>query len=161
MKPHLAIRFLALLVCGCTYTSKPLTRANVHTVHLPIFDNRTFRRGLEFRLTEAIKNELLYKTDLKIVDLDHADTVLTGEIVDVRESVLMEDLKDDIVETSVTVTVDIMWRDRRTNRVILDRRGICDTAKFVLLRGENVGTATDEAFRDLAEHIVESLQEDW
>lgn len=161
MKPRVALALLALLVCGCSYTGKPLTYPNVRTVYLPIFDNRTFRRGLEFKLTEAIKNELLYKTDLAIVDLDHADTVLTGEIVDVRESVLLEDLHDDIVETSVTVTVDVVWRDRRTDRVILDKRGVACAARFVLLRGENVGTATQEAFRDLAEQIVESLQTDW
>ena len=86
---------------------------------------------------------------------------LTGEIVDVRENVLLEDLNDDVVETSITVTVDVIWRDRRSGRVLLDRRGVSDTAELIALRGENVGTATEEAFRDLAERIVELLEEDW
>jgi len=170
------MRRIALLIgvltalCGCStvkkimtlgYTSKPLGPADVRSVHLPVFDNRTFRRGLEFQLTEAIKTELLHKSDLRIVDRDVADTELTGEIVDVRENVLLEDLNDDVVETSITVTVDVIWRDRRSGRVLLDRRGVSDTAELIALRGENVGTATEEAFRDLAERIVELLEEDW
>lgn len=143
------------------YTSKALGPQNVRSVHVPVFDNRTFRRGLEFQLTAAIKNELLHKSDLRIADREVADTELTGEIVDVREHVLLEDLNDDVVETSITVTVDVVWRDLRSGRAILDRRGVSDTAELIALRGENVGTATEEAFRDLAERIVELLEEDW
>ena len=162
MKPRHACCLLILsAVVGCGYTSRPLIPSNVRTVHLPIFDNRTFRRGLEFQLTQAVKSELLYKSDLRIADLATADTILIGEIVDVRESVLLEDLNDDIVETGVTITVDLVWKDRRTGRIIAERKGISDTAEFIVTRGESIGTATEEAFRDLAERIVSSLQEDW
>jgi len=161
MKRIAAIVLLGAVVCGCSYTSKPMRPANLRTIHLPIFDNRTFRRGLEFSLTEAIKTELLHKSDFRLADRDRADTELTGEIVEVREGVLMEDLNDDIVETSVTVTVDIVWRDLRTGRILLKRQGVTDTAEFIVLRGENIGTATEEAFRDIAERIVDLLEQDW
>ena len=105
MRRELLIVGTLVAACGCGtvkkimtlgYTSKSLSPQNVRTVHLPVFENRTFRRGLEFQLTAAIKNELLHKSDLRIADRDVADTELTGEIVDVREHVLLElqDLRD-------------------------------------------------------------------
>ncbi len=148
-------------LAGCGYSAKPMTPRNVRTVYVPIFDNRTFRRGIEFQLTQAVKTELLHKADLRLSSSETADTELVGEIVDVRESVLLEDLNDDVVETGVTVTVDLVWRDLRTNRVILDRKNLSDTAEFIVTRGESVGTATEEAFRDMAERIVDLLVEKW
>ena len=162
MKRYQAVcALIVLALAGCGYTTKPLTPDNVRTIYVPIFDNRTFRRGLEFQLTQAVKTEILYKSDLRIASRASADTELIGEIVEVRENVLMEDLHDDIVETGVTITVDIVWRDRRTNRILLEHKDISDTAEFIVTRGESIGTATEEAFRDLAERIVSLLQEDW
>ena len=161
MKHSGAAALLMLLAAGCSYTSKPMHPENIRTIHLPIFDNRTFRRTLEFDLTRAIKTELLHKSDFRLADRESADTELSGEIVDIRENVLLEDLNDDTVQTSVTVTVDLIWRDLRTGRILLNRKGFSDTAELTMVRGENIGTATEEAFRDLAERVVDLLEEDW
>ena len=148
-------------IAGCGYTTQARNPANVHSVYVPIFDNRTFRRGLEVQLTQAVKTELLHKSGLRLASQPNADTELIGEIVDVRESVLLQDLRDDIVETGVSITVDLVWKDRRTGRILLDKRGVTDTAEFIVTRGETIGVATEEAFRDLAERIVALLEEGW
>ncbi len=149
------------LLAGCGYSAKPMTPPNVRTVYVPIFDNRTFRRGLEFELTKAVKDQLLFRSDLRLARKEYADTELLGEIVDVDENVLTEDLRDDIVETGVTVTVHIIWKDLRTNRILLERKNLSETARFIVTRGENKGAATKEAFHDLAERIVELLVDPW
>jgi len=85
---QLALSVAVALIAGCGYSTAPVLKENVSSVYIPIFDNRTFRRGLEYELTEAIRDQILYKTDLKIADKDRADSILTGEILDFRESVL-------------------------------------------------------------------------
>ena len=42
------------LVMGCGYSSRPMTRGDVRTVYVPVFDNQTMRRGMEFDLTRAV-----------------------------------------------------------------------------------------------------------
>ena len=161
MKRCCASILVLSLICGCGYTTIARTPPNVHTIYVPVFDNRTFRRGSEFDLTRAIKTEILHKSDLRIASRHRADSELIGEIVEIDESVLLEDLNDDIVASGVTVTVNIVWRDLRTGRTLLDIKGVSDGAQFIVLRGENVGSATEEAFRDLAEQIVRLLEKDW
>lgn len=134
---------------------------NVHTIYVPIFDNKTFRRGLEFDLTNAIKNEILFKTRLKIVDKGHADSALYGEIADVQESVLIEDPEANITESSVTLIVNFSWVDLRTGRTLVERKNIQQRAEFIPRRKEDEGTAEREAFVDMAERIINLMEERW
>src|SRR5947209_7218334 len=66
------------------YQWASLYRTDVHTVALPIFANKTYWRGVEFELTEAVAKELEAHAPYKIVPRGKADTVLEGEIINVR-----------------------------------------------------------------------------
>lgn len=136
-------------------------KQNVNTIYIPIFDNQTFRRGLEFDLTNAIKNEILFKTRLKVVDKDHADSVLYGEITDVREAVLIDDPKGDIAESTVTIFINFSWVDLRTGRTIVKKQDINQRAEFIPRRKEDEGTAAREAFVDLAERVINLMEGEW
>jgi len=161
MKARLLLVFMAVLCAGCGYSAQPLTKRGIKSVHVPVFDNRTFRRRLEFVLTDAVKNEILYKTDLKILPRSKADSVLTGEIVDFRERVLTEDRDDNPQEVRVFVYVNVRWTDLRTGRTLMSRERVTAPTEFLAARGETVATATAESFRDLAELIVNLMEEDW
>lgn len=151
----------SFLLGACGYTSKSLMRQNVNTIYVSIFDNNTFRRGLEFDLTNALKNEILFKTRLKVVDKDHADSILSGTITDVKEAVLIEDPKGNIVEGSVIVFVNFSWVDLRTGRTIVNKQNVTQRAEFRPRRRESVVTASNWAFVDLAERIVNLMEEEW
>ena len=148
-------------VGGCGYSHESLLPDNVHSIYVPIFDNDTFRRGLEFYLTDAIKNQILLKTDLRILPKEKADTILTGKIVDFREHVLIEDKKSQPSEKQVEIVIDFIWKDRRTGRVIEEIKGLRETAEFIIPRDETISQATAESFRYLAERVVESMEKDW
>jgi len=152
---------LFVLLTGCGYSAKPLLKSGVRTVYVPVFDNKTFRREIEFQLTEAVKNEILYKTDLKIVPKEKADSILEGEIVDFRERVLTEDSHDNAEEVRVFVYVNVRWRDLRTGRTLMSQERITAPTEFYIPKGETVRTATAESFRDLAELIVNLMEEEW
>lgn len=146
---------------GCGYTSKSLLPQNVNSVYVSIFDNKTFRRGLEFDLTNAIKNEVLFKTRLKLADKDHADSALYGKIHDVKGHVLIENPDAQVVETAVTIFVEFSWVDLRTGRTIVDKMGVTQQGEFKATRQEDEKFAEDKAFVDLAERVVNLMEEAW
>ncbi len=148
-------------ISGCGYSSKSLYDRNISSIYIPIFDNTTFRRGLEFELTKAVKDEIMNRTSLRIVQKDSADTILHGEIVDVTENVLIQNNVDDIVESRYTISVDVKLVDRRTERTLFEESGLKESAEFIVNRGENINTAAAEDITRLAESIVNHLEENW
>ena len=159
--PKQCLVLAVLCLVGCGYTAKRPFGHQVKTIHLPVFENRTFRRGLEFELATALRRELLTKTPLRIVDRPDADSVLKGEIVQVDQKVLGENILDEPIETRDKVFVDFEWRDLRTGRTLVKARSMVEAAEFIAQRGESFDTAAAEVLRDLAERIVERMAEDW
>ncbi|KHE92289.1 MAG: hypothetical protein K8F52_12185 [Candidatus Scalindua rubra] len=150
------------LISGCGYTTKTLISRKINSIFIPIFENDTFRSGLEFDLTAALKDEIMSNTKLRIATKDNADIILSGKIIRVEEGVYTSNVKDNIVESSVAITVEIKIYERRTGRELtLESPTITNTAEFVVSRGENVKTATQESLEGLAEKIVYQLEEKW
>lgn len=155
------LSFCIISTVSCGYSSKSLLRSNVRSIYVPIFDNNTFRRGYEFDLTKAVRDQILLRTRLNMVDKDEADSILIGKITGVDENVLIEDRKDNIVESRVSVTIDIRWVDRRTGRTIVERRNIKRPTEFIVLRNETLTSSSNEAFVKVAQSIVDAMEEDW
>ncbi len=150
-----------VLTYGCGYSTRSLNIRNVNSIYIPIFDNTTFRRGIEFDLTKAVKEEVMSKTNLRIVNKDDADTILYGTIKDFKEGVLTQDFTDNIVESRVILFADIKLINKRTDRTLIDKRNISQTTEFIVNRGETLDSATEEGVVDLAETIVNLLGEKW
>ena len=149
------------LISGCGYSTKPLISRKINSIYIPVFGNSTFRRGLEFELTKAVKDEIMSKTNLRIVQKDSADTILYGTIKSVTEGILTQDVTDNIVESRLKINVDIRLEDRRTGRTLIKKSNLKTSAEFIVKRGENINSATAEGIADLAELIVNHLEEKW
>ena len=152
---------LLALITGCGYTTKSLINRNINSIYIPIFGNDTFRSGIEFDLTTALKDEIMSKTKLRIARKDDADTVLTGKIVTVTEGVITSNARDNIIENQVTISINIALIDRRTGRELMTMDGLSNKAEYIVTRGENIKTATQECLDGLAEKIVYQLEEKW
>jgi hypothetical protein len=152
----------ALFLCaGCGYSSQPLIDPKYKTVYVETFDNRTFYRGFENSLTRALVNQINANTHLRIASRDRADTVLSGQITDFKQSVLTEDLHNNVREMQVTAYVDMTWTDRHTGQVIkrVHDHTVSEQIKFEI--GQTLETASSELFRDMAQELVEQLESDW
>lgn len=159
---YLALLFLFITSLeSCGYSSKSLLRSNVRSIYVPIFDNNTFRRGYEFDLTKAVRDQILLRTRLNIVDKDEADSVLFGKITSVNENVLIENTRDNIVESRVSVGIEIRWVDRRTGRTIVERKNIKRQAEFIVSRNETLTSSSKESFVIVAQGVVDAMEEDW
>jgi hypothetical protein len=152
---------LFALISGCGYTTKSLISRKINSIYIPIFENDTFRRGLEFDLTSALKDEIMSNTKLRILQKDSADTILTGRIIKVTEGMLSSNVEDNIVESRVTISVYIKLVDRRTGRTLVEEGNLKQSAEFIVKRGENINTASKESLVLLAKEIIFHLEEKW
>ena len=65
---------------GCGYHWQSVYRQDVHSVAVPIFTTKDFRRGIEFKLTQAIIVQIEARTPYKVESRERADTILEGEV---------------------------------------------------------------------------------
>ncbi len=152
-------------VSGCGYSvgHDEMFDTGIRTVHVPIFQNKDFRRGLEFQLTEALVKAIELKTPYKTTsDQRKADTVLTGEIREVRQGTLGLDFKTHMPrETQATVITSFRWKDLRTGKVLVDMPVITQSVDYIQPVGENFYEASQQAMNALAERIVEKMEKPW
>ena len=101
------------------YTTKPNYDTNIHTVRIPIFQNKTFIRGIEFDLTQAVIREIEQKTPYKVVGPGcNADTELTGTVLIFTKGLLNVNQINEVREAETTLTVEVVWRDLRTGEYL-------------------------------------------
>jgi hypothetical protein len=184
LTPRSAIVFLGVglaLLSGCGYSAsdpaagqtgtvggvggyqwRSLYRDDVRTVAVPIFANRSFRRGVEFRLTKAIVNQLEAQSPYKVVPRDRADTILEGEISDIFIRTYSEAPGLGIPqEQFYLVRVNFTWKDLRTGKVLVERRRFEQSATFYPTLGEGQFIGSQQNIERLALAIVQELQADW
>lgn len=103
----------------------------------------------------------MFKTQLKIAEKEKADTLLEGEIVDFTEQTMIVDSNDNIVESRIYIAVNFVWKDLRTGRILAEEKEVTTPAEFIVERGETIETAQNESYTDLAERIVDMMNERW
>lgn len=133
--PRLAILLVCLLaaVVGCqggppTFLgyklgADALYDTDIKTVRVPVFTNRTLQttpyRGMEVELTKAVVREIGAKTPYRIVaDGERADTELLGNLSGLSKIRLNVNQQNLLREGELVVTVDVLWRDLRTGRIL-------------------------------------------
>lgn len=155
---------MAVITAGCGYTSKEFFPDTYRTVSAPIFENRTFYRGIEFELAEALTKQIELRTPYKVVAPGVAQTILEGTITNIQQSQLSR-FRDGGVpqELELTVTVDFRWKDLGSGELIRDRRGFQAVGRYIPTAGvgEPFEVAQHQAVQRLARDIVSTMQADW
>lgn len=144
-------------------------RQDIHTVHVPIFTSASFRRGVEFQLTEAVQKEIQNQTPFRLAKGEYADTRLTGRITSIRKRVLGETAQDDPRQLQYQVALQVTWEDLRTQRVIREQRidippdvvPLLAQSSFAPELGQSMATARQRAVDNLARQIVQLMQTPW
>jgi hypothetical protein len=167
-----ATTILCLLLLTCTaacdytrgggYTQGSIYRQDVQTVAVPIFTSKSFFRGVEFQLSQALVQQIESTTPYKVVPAERADTLLEGQIVDVGISTVSNDTRAAIPQEQLyRITVNFVWKDLRTGRVMVQRRNFEQTASFYPTLAESRWVGSQSAAEALARGIVQELQADW
>lgn len=154
---------------GCGYMVGNAYGPEVRTVDVPIFKNDTFRRGIEYQLTEAVQKEIQTRTPFKLARGPGADTRLTGRIVGSDKKVLGETRFDDPRELQLTLYVIVTWEDLRTGQVLASQEvplqpqaiPLTGQAEFAPEVGHSLATATQDVTDRLARQIVNMMEAPW
>lgn len=157
-----------LLIAGCGYTVGNGFNPDVKTVSVPIFENDTFRRGIEVQLTEAVQKEITKRTPYRLAKGLDADTRLTGRIVQSRKDVLGENKFDDPRELQLSLMIVTKWENLRTGEVLAQQEiplsptaiPLTTQADFAPEVGQSLATGTQGAVDQLARRIV-NMMEAW
>jgi len=172
----LAVAAASLAAGGCG----TLYHSNVKSVAVPIWQRGpgVYRRGLEFRLTEAIIKRIELDTPYKVTDKSKADTMLEGTIVRVSQSVLsfnprLATPRDE----QIRIVVRLKWTDLRTGEVLHEERNLRAAGVYYPARrldeSEVSGTVpaspfdedffegSSSAINRMAQLIVEKMEKPW
>lgn len=159
-----------LFMIGCAadpysgYSSADVWSGGVDSIAVTMFGNETSVNGLEVKLTEAIRKEIISRTGWSIVPVDSAQTLLKGTIIGVDLRKLSTTRGTGLAEEiAVRLKVDFEWVDRRTGQPITRRMGFSVAGSFVPARParERLEMGEHAAISELARDIVSELRSNW
>ncbi len=156
--------FCLLSLAGCAgYHNTSLYPKDVATVYVEMFDNQSFRRGIEYELTDALAKRIESQTPYKIVsNRDKADTVISGQIVQVKESVLTTERQiGRALEKNIELRAVVSWKNLRTGELLVDNKTAVASASYSEWQSQSFAYGSTLAANSLAVRIVELMESKW
>jgi len=152
-------------VGGCGYKIGSMHRSDVKSIYVPVWTRgrNVYRRDVEKHLTEAIIKRIQTDTQYRISTQAAADTKLTGTIERIRQDVLTINTDtDEARELEVEFTVSFVWTDLRKAK---EQRWDKFRAVGRYIRSapfsETFAVGGEDAINEVAQRIVEQLEEKW
>lgn len=184
-------------LCVLGYTTKPPFDEDIRSVYIPLFKTAAFHtspfRGIEADITQEIVTELgRRRSPIRVVsDPSRADTELIGTVTRINKAIYNRNLINLNREYEVQITVEVLWRDLRTGRVLSGRREppasanpapfdpclppappapaeqavtpvpLMGVGRVLPELGESTTTGQQTALRNLAVQIVNMMESPW
>ena len=154
-------------LCGCAklngYSNESLFPDNVHSVYVEMFDNSSFRRGVEYELTDALAKRIEAQSPYKIIsDRNRADTVIGGKINSISESALnIERETGRALEKELQLVAVVNWKNLKTGKLLIDNIPVNASASYSIWQYQGFDYASTLAANNLAEKIVELMEKKW
>lgn len=163
----LVCTFSWLVFCGCSemtgYSNQSLFPADVSSVCLEMFENKSFRRGVEFKLSDALSKRIEAATPYKIISSkDRADSVISGQIVQVNELVLSVERETGLpLEKELLLKAVVNWKNLKTGQLLIDNKSVTSQATYSTFQNQDFSYASALAANNLARRIVELMEKEW
>jgi hypothetical protein len=170
---HVLVLICVMYAGGCGYGSgettsiggyqwKTIYRTDVRTVAVPIFATKDFHRGVEFQVSDALVHQIEAFTPYKVVDRDHADTILEGEVIAVKTNPLsISPVTGTPQEQLASVVVNFTWKDLRSGKILVERRNFEQASTYYPTLGEGQFIGEQTAAERLAAGIVHEMEGTW
>jgi hypothetical protein len=169
IRTYLLIAFV-LFLAGCSsnpttgYSTASLYDQQFNSVCVPIFENETMSKNMEFMLTDAVVKQIQARTPYRVLGDTHADTMLTGTITDIKLSAISRSRTTGLDnEMLITATINFEWLNLRTGKRILGRERFSSTALFIPSQpsSEPIEMGQFALVQQLSSDIVDQLQAAW
>jgi hypothetical protein len=156
-----------LCLCGCSettgYSNRPLYTPEVRTIYVEMFKNQSFYRGVEYEMSDALAKRIEAETPYKIVsDREKADSEISGQVLSVGQSLLsIERERGTALEKEVQIRALVNWKNLNTGSLLIDSRQVSASAGYSPLQSQDFNYASRLAANNLAQRIVELMEEGW
>jgi len=159
--------FALLCLCGCgktnSYSNDSLFPEDVSSVYVEMFENQSFWRGVEYKLTDALAKRIEAETPYKIVSSrDRADTIISGYISSVGQSLLSAERETGRpLEKEVVIKAVVNWKNLKTGELLIDTQTVNASASYSDFQNQSFNYASSLTANKLAERIVELMEKKW
>jgi len=149
---------LALLACGCGYSTGMRVAGAHRSVGVAFFGNETFERDVERQLADEVTLALRNWSDAPLVDPRKAETVVEGTILAYHRRSGIRNTQNEPLETGLFIEVEA-WLAKPG----IPGRPKTGTVKastwvgYIVGPAENEREARDRALRHIAEELVLDL----
>ena len=146
------------------YSSSSLYATQFRSVAVPIFQNNTIAREMEFKLTDALIKEIESRTPYYVLGEQYADTLLTGTIRSVNLRTTSQSRTTGLDnEVMITVTIDFEWLNLQSGGRIVGRKNFSSSSLFVPSQpsGEPIELGQFAVVQQLSQDIVDQMQSSW
>jgi len=156
-----------LVFFGCAemggYSNESLFPEDVESVYVEMFDSRSFRRGVEYELTDALSKRIEVETPYKIISSrDRADTVISGQIVSIVVSTLTVEREiGKALENELELQAVVNWKNLKTGELLINNRQVSGSARYSEFQSQDFSYASALAANNLARRIVELMEKEW
>jgi hypothetical protein len=158
---------LGVGLTGCDeeggYSTKPLFSDEISTVYVKMFDNKSFERGVEYELTDALAKRIEAETPYKVVSsIDRADSVISGYISRADRGVLSAERETGRpLEKEFVLTATVDWKNLKTGQFLLEGKEVAASATWSEWQNQGIAYSSSLAANKLAERIVELMETPW
>ncbi len=159
---------LSVLMTGCGqggfagYQNEWLHPQDMSSVYVEMFDAGGFRRGHEFKLTEAVCKRIEAQTPYKIVtDRSLADSILSGTVTTGSGVIAGDRHTGRPLEQEALVEVRVTWKNLKTGHILLDNETVYASASFSEQMGQTFDSSADAALNKAAHRVVELMERPW
>lgn len=153
---------IVICLAGCGYQSRPYQN-DITTVAVPIFDNKTTWREMEFDLTNLVHREIKTRTPFRLVSKpEDADIVIQGEIIDYHKPPLVSTIQDQALISASRITLRVTIKNQKTGKNILTQT---NTVQSDFIQGAKETPADAEyrgrlnTFEQLSRWVVSLLED--
>lgn len=153
-----------LVFSGCSgYSNESMFPQDISSVYMEMFDNQTFRRGVEYELSDALAKRIEAQTPYKLISSsDRADTIISGQIVSISEAALSTERETGMVlETEVQLQAVVNWKNLKTGELLIDNQTVNAEATYSTYQSQDFSYASAFAANNLARKIVELMEKKW
>jgi hypothetical protein len=94
-------------------------------IAIPVFENRTYKFGVEENITNAVISEFLSRYKVEVVSMNSADAILYGSVVGYSEiNPVSFDINENVMYYRLILTVDVVVKDVNKGTQLLSLKGL-------------------------------------
>jgi hypothetical protein len=161
---RIGLSMAGLGLSGCGYQIRPPVYPDVRTVYVPVFRSISFRRDVNFMLTELVQKEIEKRTKYKVVGTpEEADTILEGTINFSEKNLIVENPFNLARQLNAWVQVSVRWIHNPPLETEANAPPVVvgETLNFIPEVGETAYNAFYRTCQALAIEIVDMMDTPW